>query len=122
MFIPSKRDLIFSEESIPSVCRLGPPPFGLSRPLFYPSPFMPSPQPNLFMMHPRFPMPTAVPHGTTSPIQHLIVNSNEMNSTEMVNSSDITPNSISCDGQVDGMGDSPATHGEHDLIPSFDKN
>lgn len=82
---------------------------------------MPSHPPNLFMMHPRFPMPTAVPHGTISPIQHWTVNGNDMNSTEMVNSTDITPNSISCDGQVDETADSPPTHGECNSISSFHK-
>ncbi|UJR22902.1 hypothetical protein I4U23_025930 [Adineta vaga] len=76
-----------------------PPMFGLPRPPFYPTPFLPHPPPNAFMMHPRFPMPTTSPHGMISPLSHLMINSNDMNNSENVDSSNITPNSTSYERQ-----------------------
>jgi hypothetical protein len=41
-------------------------------------------------MHPRFPMPNPGPHGILSPISHLINNSNDANTSEIIDSSNST--------------------------------
>ncbi|CAF0886914.1 unnamed protein product [Adineta ricciae] len=79
-----------------------PPMFGLPRPPFFPTPFMPVPPPNTFMMHPRFPMPAASPHGMISPVSHLLINSNDMSNSENIDSSNITPNSTGYERQSNG--------------------
>jgi hypothetical protein len=60
------------------------------------------------MMHQRYPMPTASPHGMVSPISHLIINGNDANNSQIVDSSNITPNSTSHDTQSNGGAASPA--------------
>ncbi|CAF1379791.1 unnamed protein product [Rotaria sp. Silwood1] len=77
--------------------------FNLPRPPFFPPPFMSYPQPNSFMMHPRFPMTPVGPHGIISPISHLITNGNDTNNSEMIDSSNITPNSMNYDTQSNGI-------------------
>lgn len=69
---------------------------------------------NPFMMHPRFPMPTPGPHGMISPIAHLTVNGGDGNSSEMIDLSNLTPNSISCDAQLNGGLGSPVVTGNSD--------
>lgn len=90
------------------------PPFGLARPPFFPPPFMPPPNP--FMMAPRFPMPMGGPHGMISPISHLMTNGSgggsDTNSFEIVDSTNITPNSTSYDTQVNGSAVSPPPDGK----------
>ena len=81
---------------------VGPPMFGLPRHPFFPTPFMPVPPPNTFMMHPRFPMPAASPHGMISPVSHLLINSNDMSNSENIDSSNITPNSTGYERQSNG--------------------
>jgi hypothetical protein len=98
---------------------LGPPLFGITRPPFFPPPFMPPP-PNPFMMGPRFPMPVGGPHGMISPIPHLMTNGSgggsDTNSFEIVDSTNITPNSTSYDVQLNGSAVSPTPDGR-----SFEK-
>ncbi len=78
---------------------------------------MPPPPPNPFMMHPRFSMPTNGPQGMVSPITHLITNSNDANNSEIIDSSNITPNSTSYDAQSNGEIVSPIPDGKN-----FSKN
>ena len=115
MFIPSNYSY-FRNKSLLSVVGLGPPQYGFPRPPFYPSTFMPPPPPNLFMMHPRFPMANLPPHGAISPTQHLIINGNETNSAEMVDFSNLTPNSLNYDGQTNDSIHSPSTNGKSHSI------
>ena len=85
--------------------------FGLPRPPFFP-PFMPPPNP--FMMGARFPMPVTGPHGMISPIPHLMTNGSggsDANSFEIVDSTNITPNSTSYDTQLNGSAISPTPNG-----------
>lgn len=106
--------LIFLKKSLPSCFRSGQPQYSFSRPPFYPSHFMP---PHPFMMHPGFPMANLPPHGTISPTQQLTINGNEPNSVEIVNSTNLTPNSLSYDGQTNDGIHSPASNGEsHSII------
>ena len=79
----------------------GPPPFGLSRPPFFPGPFLPHPPPNAFIMHPRFPMPNSGPHGMMSPIAPLITNGSDANNSEII------------DSQSNEVLASPATDGKY---------
>jgi len=85
----------------------------MPRPPFFPPPFMPPPNP--FLMAPRFPMPPGGPHGMISPIPHLMTNGSaggsDSNSFEMVDSTNITPNSTSYDVQVNGSATSPIPDG-----------
>lgn len=96
--------------------RMRPTLFGLTRPPFFPPPFMPPP-PNPFMMGPRFPMPVGGPHGMISPIPHLMTNGSgggsDTNSFEIVDSTNITPNSTSYDVQLNGSAVSPTPDDEH---------
>lgn len=88
--------------------------FGMPRPPFFPPPFLPAP-PNPFMMGPRFPMPMAGPMGMISPISHLMTNGSaggsDANSFEIVDSTNITPNSTSYDAQINGSAVSPTPDG-----------
>ena len=65
------------------------------------------------MLHPRFPMPPGGPHGMISPISHLIINGNDANNSEIIDSSNITPNSISHDVQSNETAGSPIPDGEN---------
>jgi len=68
------------------------------------------PPPNPFMMGARFPMPVGGLHGMISPIPHLITNGSggsDSNSFEIVDPSNITPNSSSYDIQLNGSAASP---------------
>ncbi|CAF1208086.1 unnamed protein product [Adineta ricciae] len=103
--------------------RMRPPLFGLPRPPFYPPPFLPPP-PNPFMMGARFPMPIGAPHGMISPIPHLITNGSggsDANSFEIVDSTNITPNSISYDTQLNGSAVSPPPDGEQQATTKVKK-
>jgi hypothetical protein len=98
--------------SYTTIFDLGPPLFGMHRPPFFPPPFMPPP-PNPFMMGARFPMPVGGLHGMISPIPHLITNGSggsDSNSFEIVDPSNITPNSSSYDIQLNGSAASPEPH------------
>ncbi len=76
---------------------------------------MPPPPPNPFMMGPRFPMQMGGPHGMISPIPHLMTNGSgggsDTNSFEIVDSTNITPNSTSYDMQLNGSAVSPTHDG-----------
>lgn len=67
--------------------------FNMPRPPFFPSPFMPPPQPLSFMMHPRFSM---------SPITHLITNASDETNSEMIDSANFIPHSTNYDTQANG--------------------
>ena len=78
------------------------------------------PPPNPFMMAARFPMPMNGPHGMISPIAHLMTNGSgggsDTNSFEIVDSTNITPNSTSYDAQVNGSAASPPLDGKIVLL------
>jgi hypothetical protein len=67
------------------------------------------------MMGPRFPMPMPGPHGMISPIAHLMTNGSaggsDANSFEIVDSTNITPNSTSYDVPLNGSAASPIPDG-----------
>jgi len=67
-------------------------------------------------MHPRFPIPPGGPHGMLSPISHLITNGSDANSSEMIDSSNLTPNSTSYDAQSNGAVVSPLPDGKNSRI------
>lgn len=74
------------------------------------------PPPNPFMMGARFPMPMGGLPGMTSPIQHLMTNGSggsDANSFEIVDSTNITPNSTSYDTQLNGSAASPTPDGKN---------
>ncbi|CAF1107005.1 unnamed protein product [Rotaria sordida] len=77
--------------------------FNLPRPPFFPPPFMPPLQANPFMMHPRFPMTPVGSYGIMSPMSHLITNGSDGNNSEIIDSSNITPNSTSYDMESNGI-------------------
>jgi hypothetical protein len=66
-------------------------------------------------MGPRFPMQMGGPHGMISPIPHLMTNGSgggsDTNSFEIVDSTNITPNSTSYDMQLNGSAVSPTHDG-----------
>ena len=68
---------------------------------------------NPFMLHPRFPMPPGGPQAMLSPMSHLIINGNDTNNSGIIDSSNITPNSINYDTQLNGAGISPASDGKN---------
>ncbi|CAF4196018.1 unnamed protein product [Rotaria sp. Silwood2] len=78
--------------------------FNMPRPPFFPPPFM---------MHPRFPMTPVGPHGIMSPISHLITNGSDTNNSEIIDSSNITPNSTSYDMESNEIAVSPLPDDEH---------
>jgi len=83
------------------------------------------PPPNPFLMAPRFPMPPGGPHGMISPIPHLMTNGSaggsDSNSFEMVDSTNITPNSTSYDVQVNGSATSPIPDDEQQATTKVKK-
>lgn len=90
----------------------------MPRPPFFPPPFMPPPNP--FMMGARFPMPIGGLHGMISPIPNLMTNGSggsDSNSFEIVDASNITPNSSTHDAQLNGSAASPPPDGMN-----FEKN
>jgi len=101
-----------------------PPMFGMPRPPFFPPHFLPAP-PNPFMMGPRFPMPMAGPMGMISPISHLMTNGSaggsDANSFEIVDSTNITPNSTSYDAQINGSAVSPTHDDEQQPVTTKTK-
>ncbi|UJR26027.1 hypothetical protein I4U23_007373 [Adineta vaga] len=104
--------------------RMRPPLFGLPRPPFYPPPFLPPHPHNPFMMGARFPMPVGGPLGVISPIPHLMTNGSggsDANSFEIVDSANITPNSISYDPQLNGSAVSPTPDGEQQATTKVKK-
>jgi hypothetical protein len=61
-------------------------------------------------------MPVGGPHGMISPIPHLMTNGSggsDANSFEIVDSTNITPNSTSYDAQFNGSAISPAPDGKN---------
>ena len=92
--------------------------FGMHRPPFFPPPFMAPVPPNPFMMGPRFGMPMVGPHGMISPIAHLTTNGSvggsDANSFEIVDSTNITPNSTSYDPPLNGSAASPIPDSKND--------
>ncbi len=91
--------IIYLTKFLSSIFYLGPPLFGLSRPPFFPQAFLSHPPPNPFIMHPRFPISTPGPHGMMSPISHIITNGNDLTSSEIIDSSNLIPNSTNYDTQ-----------------------
>jgi hypothetical protein len=60
-------------------------------------------------------MPVGGPHGMISPIPHLMTNGSggsDANSFEIVDSTNITPNSTSYDAQLNGSAVSPTPDGK----------
>jgi hypothetical protein len=94
--------------------------FGMGRPPFFPPPFLPVPPPPPYMMPPHFPMPVPGPHGMISPIAHLVTNGSvggsDANSFELVDSTNITPNSTSYDVPLNGSAVSPYPQGELSIL------
>lgn len=78
--------------------------------------------PNPFMMHPRFPMPMAGSHRVISPIPNLTINGGDANNSEIIDSSNLTPNSISCDAQSNGALGSPVVTGKNLSIFSTEQS
>ncbi|CAF1624304.1 unnamed protein product, partial [Adineta steineri] len=106
--------------------RIRPPLFTMQRPPFFPPPFMPPPPPNPFMMGARFPMPPmGGPHGLISPIPHIMTNGSgagsDTNSFEIVDPSNITPNSTTYDAQANGSAVSPTPDGEQQVSAKVKK-
>ena len=79
--------------------------------------------PNPFMMGPRFGMPMGGPHGMISPIAHLTTNGSvggsDANSFEIVDSTNITPNSTSYDAPLNGSAASPIPDSKTDCMHPF---